>query len=548
MSLTKVSYSLIQGAPFNVMDYGAVGDGTTNDYAAFVAAATALQNQGGGALFIPYTSTGYSITCPTNNGPVCSFSNLNLVTIEGNGAYIRFENTYASSEGNVLFQFDSCSNVSISRFFVYNNYTKTVAQSGVRFAYFLNACRSVSIDDITFWGGLAFVQIYKNPSNGYGSTNQAAGFKIGRANVKNAWYGVNCQYNGDDVSIENLSTEDVSRSYFVYGVKHHKAFIRSKNNVGEDVAISTLDGFGCENIDINYINTDSTAAVSGSRGACVLINLVEGTTTPSAGTIRNIKANITTKSVTDGVAYGFAIGSPDAAGVGHILENVEITGSMYSSWATFVPIKIAVDYPGTGTNYLRNIRLKDIYVSGTAANSIIDCRNINYMKVQGVITPAACYIINGSDGSKILVENCEATTFSDDIDDLTSVQFTNTLMTSGTGQALKNKTIVNSKISTFTQNLLPRAWAVLNPAGVIQASVCVASATKTGTGVYEITFETTYTAGQYCGLANVSGGALYCEVVQTANNKATVNVFNTSGVATDPANQVMFVLFANPVA
>lgn len=34
MSLTKVSYSMVQGAPFNVLDYGAVGDGVTDDSSA----------------------------------------------------------------------------------------------------------------------------------------------------------------------------------------------------------------------------------------------------------------------------------------------------------------------------------------------------------------------------------------------------------------------------------------------------------------------------------------------------------------------------------
>lgn len=40
MSLTKVSYSMITGAPANVLDYGATGDGTTDDTAAFIAAIT----------------------------------------------------------------------------------------------------------------------------------------------------------------------------------------------------------------------------------------------------------------------------------------------------------------------------------------------------------------------------------------------------------------------------------------------------------------------------------------------------------------------------
>ena len=38
MSLTKVTYSMIDGSPVNVRDFGAVGDGVTNDTAAIQAA------------------------------------------------------------------------------------------------------------------------------------------------------------------------------------------------------------------------------------------------------------------------------------------------------------------------------------------------------------------------------------------------------------------------------------------------------------------------------------------------------------------------------
>jgi hypothetical protein len=52
MSLTKATYSLINGAPTNVLDYGAVGNGTTDD-------TTALQNwlNVGGALYLPEGKT-----------------------------------------------------------------------------------------------------------------------------------------------------------------------------------------------------------------------------------------------------------------------------------------------------------------------------------------------------------------------------------------------------------------------------------------------------------------------------------------------------------
>lgn len=51
MSLTKATYSMIDGAPVNVRDFGATGNGGTNDTAAIKAALTALPN--GRTLFFP---------------------------------------------------------------------------------------------------------------------------------------------------------------------------------------------------------------------------------------------------------------------------------------------------------------------------------------------------------------------------------------------------------------------------------------------------------------------------------------------------------------
>ena len=61
MSLTKVSYSMIQGAPINLVDYGAVGDGSTDDTAAIQAAINALGAQESGKLTCP-NGASYKIT------------------------------------------------------------------------------------------------------------------------------------------------------------------------------------------------------------------------------------------------------------------------------------------------------------------------------------------------------------------------------------------------------------------------------------------------------------------------------------------------------
>ena len=58
MSLTKATYSMIEGTPINVLDYGATGDGTTDDHAAFSAALTAAS---GRTLYVPNPSVAYKI-------------------------------------------------------------------------------------------------------------------------------------------------------------------------------------------------------------------------------------------------------------------------------------------------------------------------------------------------------------------------------------------------------------------------------------------------------------------------------------------------------
>jgi hypothetical protein len=107
MALTKVSYSMITGAPVNVKDYGAVGDGSTNDAAAIQAAITAVATTGQG-VYIPagtykissaLTTTGHLNMFGDGDKSILDFSAATIATscITVSGALTQIQNISSAS-------------------------------------------------------------------------------------------------------------------------------------------------------------------------------------------------------------------------------------------------------------------------------------------------------------------------------------------------------------------------------------------------------------------------------------------------------------------
>jgi hypothetical protein len=80
MALTKVSYSIIQGAPANVMDFGAKGDGTTDDTVAIQNAINQAATIGRDVVFDKLTYLISTLTPKSN------------VTLQLNGATLKLKN------------------------------------------------------------------------------------------------------------------------------------------------------------------------------------------------------------------------------------------------------------------------------------------------------------------------------------------------------------------------------------------------------------------------------------------------------------------------
>ena len=62
--LTVLLSGMTNAAPFNVIDFGAKGDGVTDDTAAFQTAIDAVAERGAGKIVVPYSPKGYRIASP----------------------------------------------------------------------------------------------------------------------------------------------------------------------------------------------------------------------------------------------------------------------------------------------------------------------------------------------------------------------------------------------------------------------------------------------------------------------------------------------------
>ena len=311
---------------FNVRDFGAVGDGASDDTHAIRAACEALQSAGGGTLEFPPGT--YDVFASTT-GNLGTFIGLNGVMLRGHGATVRvnLNKTIVASEG-AFFSFSGCSDVTIDGFRT-DGPTLDVSQTtvkGYEFVRLANGCRNVNMPRNrvkNMIAGLICSRLVSDPES-YRSQN----IKIGVLEVVNTWYGVNNQYSGDFLTIDVLRSDTVHRSLFVYGCSRVRAEIWSKNCKANDVNISGFGGVPTEEISVIYhSDTESTACNSQARCAIRLFG-------NTAQTIRNVKLTLDIRYGATGDTGASAVRiekfdnsmAYDTVDRGHVIDGLDISG------------------------------------------------------------------------------------------------------------------------------------------------------------------------------------------------------------------------------
>ena len=325
MSLTKVSYSMITGAPANVKDFGAVGDGTNNDRTAIQAAFDSGAKQvyfPSGTYYLGSTATAIKFIDLSALG-----DNLSIVT----DGFVEFVvNTTASVQPVVFYLKNNshftCGPVS----FTDNGYDPSITWKGA-WAFNLDNASGGN------WGDVVIDAIYaKNMVSGVTVTgpieaaNRIRGIHIKQLFADNCYYGYNAANEGDAVKIDNLYAYQNYRPYYVYGVSGHQVKIFSRNNRNTSAAINisrSVGGLNTTSIFVDYTARDMAVNITH-----VLINHIN----LLGGTISDIHLNIDIDSST-----------------------------------AFTPLRF-VNYTGSGgseTNAASLNNVKDIFVSGSCSSN-----------------------------------------------------------------------------------------------------------------------------------------------------------------------------------
>lgn len=137
MALTKVTYSMIQGACVNVLDYGAVGNGVDNDASAIIAAVATGKN-----VYFPKGTYYYNTNTPTQ-------LNSNQ-TVFGDGQGITIIKSGTDAAGSYgIFYADTKNFASVHSLTLDGNSTVSgVAVGGNRSLLRFSACNDVAVSDI----------------------------------------------------------------------------------------------------------------------------------------------------------------------------------------------------------------------------------------------------------------------------------------------------------------------------------------------------------------------------------------------------------------
>ena len=390
----------------SVKDFGAVGDGATDDTAAIKAAHAASTN-----VFYPQGTYLINWTEGTN---MVTYTSKNKVCIIGNAAKLYDSRTYATGDLSIVFQFTSCNDIRIEGLDYEgqplaskSDPTTGVGYRGATFVNLSTACSNISVN-----ANLKYLR-YGIRAGDYTLYAQGENNNIRAVlNTFECGYPV-AFYLSSSVDLL-LNSEGSHRTAYLAGVRGGSVRAYFKNNYIAPIQVLLTDATtnnqtyptgtsrGCSDLDIVAHDLGSTTYIDNSF--CAAISMSRG----DAGiTYENLKFDVYVKS-TDTVASklsAFAIYNsftpyqpsyPNEWEQTFYFRNIKVTGTLDRSAQT------TAENSGNGEIY--------IYAFSTGTNyatvSGLDISGFRYYPGTGAKTKGFWYVVPGLTGVSS-IENCD---------------------------------------------------------------------------------------------------------------------------------------------
>ena len=232
------------GFGFNVKQYGAAGDGITDDTLAIRAAISAANAAGGGIVYFPAGT--YLLATASSDGSVDAhfhLTDMEDISFVGYGAVLKSSYSNVSYAG-ILFNCNSVRRMNFEGFDIEGIFARTLS---VTSQYSISAfllrsttrdAETISIKNLRIQNVYTFIGVGQPPVAGY----RVRTFSIENCFAVNGYYGLNFQNNGDNFTAINFRTFGYVRTYFPYGVDGHDVQYQSYGgDVFTDCLIKAYD-------------------------------------------------------------------------------------------------------------------------------------------------------------------------------------------------------------------------------------------------------------------------------------------------------------------
>ncbi len=267
----------------SVIDRGAKGDGVSDDSQAIIDAIRVASEHRGSRVVFPRGTYRLKYAVSGESVPLNGLADLHL---QGEDAVLLCETPAGTTS---MLKLTDCENVSIRGLTFHDlGANRNVDWKGAVAIYLTGygerGNRNIRIESCRFENVLAALMV----SDAGGQ--RAAGLRLSSLDIRNSYYGLNFQGNGDDVVATGIHCNDVKRSYFPYGVTNHRIELSTDQNSSgfTDVLIKC---YGRETGDLEI-----KLRCRGKRGGDAIVAL-DQQHPDDLGVIRDIKIDLDASAI-----------------------------------------------------------------------------------------------------------------------------------------------------------------------------------------------------------------------------------------------------------